>query len=235
MKDYAELSKKMMYILGLKKEPVAIKLIKKGESLPEGYKVSETPLRHCQSVMKARDGEMICLPAEKNACPVGSSALGEGPLPEKVRAGEFHHNMGMYDTPEAAAKTMAVRPQLPPGTVIATAVAPLSKTKVDPDVIVVTGQPEQMFWLVPAATTFTEGGRVTVEMAAVQAACADSTVVPYITGNINISLGCLGCRKTSSIGPDEMIVGIPAKKLEALVAALEKMGAKAIPNARAKV
>jgi uncharacterized protein (DUF169 family) len=92
-----------------------------------------------------------------------------------------------------------------------------------------------MFWLVPAATTFTEGGRVTVEMAAVQAACADSTVVPYITGNINISLGCLGCRKTSSIGPDEMIVGIPAKKLEALVAALEKMGAKAIPNARAKV
>lgn len=234
MKNYAELSKKMVDILGLKKEPVAVKLIKKGETFPEGYIVTEVPVRHCQSVMRARDGEMLIIPAEKNACPVGSSALGEGPMPEKVKVGEFHHNMGMYDTVEAAARTMAGRPQLPSGSVIATAVAPLSRTTVDPDVIIVTGQPEQMFWIVPAAATFIDGGRVTLEMAAVQAACADSTVVPYVTGNINISLGCFGCRKTSSIGPDEMLVGIPGKKLEAVVSALEKMNAKPIPGSRAK-
>ncbi len=103
-----------------------------------------------------------------------------------------------------------------------------------PDVIVVVGLPEQLFWIAPAAATFQEGGRVTMEMAAVQASCADSTVVPIITGNINMSLGCFGCRKTTDIAPEEMLVGIPASKLEELMTAIEKMGAGAIPKSRVK-
>ncbi|HEY3419251.1 MAG TPA: DUF169 domain-containing protein, partial [Methanomassiliicoccales archaeon] len=89
-------------------------------------------------------------------------------------------------------------------------------------------------WIVPAASTYQEGGRVTVEMAAVQASCADSTVVPYLTGNVNLSLGCFGCRKTTDMAPEELLVGIPASKLEKLVAAIEKMSAAAIPKSREK-
>ena len=232
--NYAEMSKKIVDTLGLRTEPVAITLIKKGMPMPEGYKEPEKPLRHCQSIMRAKHGEMVLMPANKQACPVGASALGLVPMPEKVRSGEFHHGMGLYDTPAEAAKTMAVRPALETGSVIATALAPLSKATLEPDVVVIVGLPEQVFWLVPAATTFSVGGRVTVEMAAVQASCVDSTVIPYVSGNVNISLGCFGCRKTTDIKPEEMLVGIPAKKLPEVVKALEKMGAGPIPKSREK-
>jgi uncharacterized protein (DUF169 family) len=234
MSSFAELSKKMVDILGLKTEPVAVTLIKKGQPIPEGYTVTETPLRHCQSIMRARKGEMLVIPAAKQACPVGASALGMVPLPDKVKSGEFHYNMGMYESTNSASKTIASRPALETGSIIATAVSPLSKAKIAPDVVIVVGIPERVFWIAPAASTFQDGGRVTVEMAAVQASCADSTVVPYITGNVNLSLGCFGCRKTTDIAPEEMLVGIPAAKLEKLVAAIEKMGAGAIPKSRAK-
>lgn len=234
MSNYAELSKKMVDILGLNTEPVAVTLIKKDQPIPDGYTVTESPLRHCQSIMRARKGEKLVVPAAKQACPVGASALGMVPLPDKVKSGEFHYNMGMYESAEAACKTCASRPSLETGSIIATAVSPLSKATIAPDVVVVVGMPEQIFWIAPAASTFQEGGRVTVEMAAVQASCADSTIVPYLTGNINLSLGCFGCRKTTDIAPEEMLVGIPASKLEMLVAAIEKMGATAIPKSRVK-
>jgi uncharacterized protein (DUF169 family) len=230
----AEESKKLVEALGLKYEPVAITLIKKGGASPQGYSVPDTPIRHCQAIMRARKGESLVVHADKQACPVGASSLGLSPAPEKVRSGEFHYNMGMYATQEAAKATIDKRPTLEAGSVEATAVAPLSKAKLKPDVVVITGTPEQVFWLLPAASTFSVGGRVTVEMASVQASCADSTVIPYLTGNVNISLGCFGCRKTTDIAPEEMLVGIPGIKLKEVVDAVEKMKEGPIPKSRAK-
>ena len=218
----ADESRKLVEALGLKNEPVAINLIKKGQALPEGYAIPEKPLRHCQAIMRAKHGEMLVSTADKEACPVGASSLGMMPAPEKVRSGEFHFGMGMYESPEAAKNTIEQRPSLEEGSIDAIAVSPLSKTKLKPDVVVVIGTPEQVFWLMPAATTFSVGGRVTVEMAAVQASCADSTVLPYLTGNLNISLGCFGCRKTTDIAPEEMLVVIPGTKLKEIVTAVER-------------
>jgi len=232
--DYAEMSKKMVDILGLQNEPVAVTLIKKGEKLPEGYSQPDKPIRHCQSIMRARKGEMLVVTEEKEACPVGASALGIVALPEKVKSGDFHYGLGLFESAEAASKMVEKRTALPEGSIQAVAVSPLSKARVMPDVVVVTGTPEQVYWLIPAATTFSVGGRVTVDMATAQASCGDSTIIPYVTGNINISLGCFGCRKSTDIKPEEMLVGIPMAKIPDIVKALEKMGAGPIPKSRTK-
>ena len=165
-------SRKLVKALGLEHEPVAITLIEKGQPLPEGYARPDRPIRHCQAIMRARKGEMLVTTADKQACPAGASALGLIPTQEKIASGEFHYGMGMYSCQEASKRMMDQRPSLEAGSVIATAVAPLSKAKLRPDVVVVTGTPEQVFWLVPAASTFSMGGRVTIEMAAVQGNCA---------------------------------------------------------------
>lgn len=232
--DYAEMSKKIVDILGLQNEPVAVTLIKKGEKLPEGYSEPDKPIRHCQSIMRARHGEMLVVTEEKEACPVGASALGIVPLPEKVKSGDFHYNLGLFESAQAASKMVEKRTALPEGSIQAIAVSPLSKAKVKPDVVVVTGTPEQVYWIIPAATTFSIGGRVTVDMATAQASCVDSTIIPYVTGNINISLGCFGCRKSTDIKPEEMLVGIPMGRIPDMVKALEKMGAGPIPKSRTK-
>lgn len=232
MVDYADLSRKMVQILGLKNEPVGIKLIKKGEPVPEGYGQPEKPIRHCQSIMKARKGECVLMPVEKHACHVGASALGLVPTPEKVSSGHFHHALGMYADEEAAKNTIDSRPSLESGSLSATLVCPLSKVQDGIDVIVVIGTPEQLYWLMPAASTYNRGGRVAMQIASFQASCVDSTVIPYITGEPNLSLGCYGCRRTTDIAPEEMLLGIRADDLERLVNVLEKMQEKAIPYCR---
>ncbi|HNX47513.1 MAG TPA: DUF169 domain-containing protein [Methanomassiliicoccales archaeon] len=220
--------------LGLKHEPVAITLIKKGHALPSDYPVTETPVRHCGTIMRARKGEKLLVTPEKEACPVGASALGMVPVPEKVASGEFHANMGMFKDPAAAKQTLEMRTSFHLGDVIGVAAAPLDKATLVPDVIVLTALPEQVFWLIPAAQTYEEGGRVSVEMAAVQASCVDATVIPIVKGKTNISLGCFGCRKTTDIMAEEMLIGIPFKNFEKIVATVKTMGAGAIPKSRAK-
>jgi uncharacterized protein (DUF169 family) len=234
MVDYAECSRKMVEIIGLKNEPVAVTLIKKGQPLPAGYDEPEKRIRHCQSIMRARKGECLLVPADKHACPVGASALGLLPIPDKVASGHFHYGMGLYDSEEAARHTMEVRPKLEPDSLAATLVCPLSKVTNNPDVIIVTGTPEQIFWLLPAAATYDNGGRVTIETAPVQGSCADSTIMPYLTGMPNLSLGCLGCRKYTDIASEDMLLGFPAGMLDRTVVILEKMNEKAIPTCREK-
>lgn len=234
MTKCAEMSGVLVEALGLSSEPVAITLIEKGIPFPEGYVQPEKPLRHCQAIMEARHGRSLIVPPDKQACPVGASSLGLVPLPEKVASGEFHFNLGLYESANEAKVTVAQRPSLEEGSVAAVALSPLSKARIKPDVVVVTGTPEQVYWLIPAATTFSVGGRITVNMATIQASCADSTVLPYLTGNVNISLGCFGCRKTTDIAPEQMLVGIPMARLPEMVEAVKKMALGPIPKSRAK-
>jgi uncharacterized protein (DUF169 family) len=231
--DYTQLAEKLVKFLDLKYEPVAVKVVKKGEPVPEGYQEPEKNLRHCQSIMKARKGESFIMPADKHACVVGASSLGIIPTPEKVASGEFHHNLGMFDSVEAAAGMIAKRPAFEPESRLATVVGPLKDAKVEPDVVILVDRPETVYWIIPAST-YHKGGRVNFSSAAFQATCADTTILPSLTGEINVSLGCFGCRKATDIENDEMLIGIPFNKLEEIVNALEKLYEGPLPKARQK-
>ncbi len=74
--DYNQLAEKLVKFLDLKCEPVAVKVIKKGEPIPEGYHEPDKNLRHCQSIMRARKGESFVIPADKHACVVAPQASG---------------------------------------------------------------------------------------------------------------------------------------------------------------
>ncbi|WP_410507948.1 DUF169 domain-containing protein [Methanosarcina hadiensis] len=229
--DYTQLSEKLVKFLDLKYEPVAVRVIKKGEPIPEGYSEPDKNLRHCQSIMQARKGESFIIPANKHACVVGASSLGIIPVPEKVASGEFHHNLGMFDSVEAAAAMIAKRPAFEPESKTATIVGPLKDAKIEPDVVVLVDKPETIYWIIPASTYY-KGGRVSFSSAAFQATCADTTILPSLTGEINVSLGCFGCRKATDIENDEMLMGIPFNKLEEIVNALEKLYEGPLPKAR---
>jgi uncharacterized protein (DUF169 family) len=229
--DYTQLAEKLVKFLDLKYEPVAVKVIKKGETMPEGYSEPDKNLRHCQSIMKARKGESFIIPADKHACVVGASSLGIIPIPEKVASGEFHHNLGMFDSVQAAAEMITQRPAFEPESRTATVVGPLKDAKVEPDVVILVDRPETIYWIIPASTYYT-GGRVNFSSAAFQASCADTTILPSLTGEINVSLGCFGCRKATDIENDEMLMGIPFNKLEGIVNALEILYKGPLPKAR---
>ena len=103
-----------------------------------------------------------------------------------------------------------------------------------PDVVVVMAPPESMMWLCLASTFYT-GKRLTFKMSSYNAQCVETTLFPYTTGEINMSLGCYGCRASSDISDDIMFMGIPLSQLPSLVEGLERLGKKAIPDSRAKI
>nr|WP_321498864.1 DUF169 domain-containing protein [uncultured Methanolobus sp.] len=231
--DNAEISDKLVKLLDLRHEPVAVKVIKKGETIPQGSDEPEKNIRHCQSIMRARKGESFVIPADKHACMVGASSLGLVPLPPKVKEGDFHANLGLFDCCDAAANMIDQRFEFEEESTIATVVGPLKDFKTEPDVVVLVDLPETLYWLIPAATFF-EGGRQAFSTAAFQATCVDSTIIPIVSGKMNMSLGCYGCRRATDIQNDEMIAGIPYKNLEKMIEALEKIANGPMQKARQK-
>ena len=226
------LSQKLEEILGLDSPPIAVKIVKAEETLPDVKLVTQHS-RYCQLLMLSRKGQTLMLTAENIACPAAKAALGLGPLPEKIATGEMLCTLGLFTSKEAAAKTMSMIPRIKLGAVKAIVAGPLKDFPLEPDVVIIESTPEHIMWL-GLARNFKEGGRLNLSSSIFQAACVDVTVVPYLSGDINMSPGCYGCRQSTDTPPEHMFVGIPAKLLPEIVESLEALSKKAMKSVREK-
>ena len=89
-------------------------------------------------------------------------------------------------------------------------------------------------WVNLAYLNATGGKRLSSSTAILQATCVDSTIIPYLEQRLNFGYGCYGCREATDLGDNESVVGFPAAFLPALVASLDHLAQKAIPNSRSK-
>ncbi|MCW4003065.1 MAG: DUF169 domain-containing protein [Candidatus Bathyarchaeota archaeon] len=226
------LSLKLEEMLDLKTQPVAIKIVKTGEPLPD-IKTPAQNSRYCQLLMLARRGHTLMLNAEKIACPAAKAALGLGPLAEKISTGEMLCTLGLFASKEAAAKTMRMIPRIKEGSAKAVVAGPLRDFPMEPDIVVIESVPEHIMWL-GLARNFKEGGRLSFNSSIFQAECVDVTTVPYLTGEINMTPGCYGCRQATDTPPEHMFIGIPAKLLPEIVESLEALSQKAMKAVREK-
>ncbi|MEJ5327283.1 MAG: DUF169 domain-containing protein [Candidatus Bathyarchaeia archaeon] len=230
--DNRNLSKKLTEILGLTTLPVAIKIIKTNEPLPNIKELAQKS-RYCQLVMLAKKGQTLMLTAENIACPAAKAALGFGLLPEKIATGEMLCTLGLFLSKEAAAKTMRMIPRLEAGSTKAIVAGPLGDFPMKPDIVVIESIPEHVMWLC-LARNFKEGGRLSFNSSIFQAECVDVTVVPYLTGELNLTPGCYGCRQATDTPPEHMFIGIPTKFLPEIVNSLEALSEKAMKAVREK-
>ncbi len=231
--DTSEASSEMRSILQLEDPPVGVKLFKPSENISSNIKLIDKKSRYCQFLMRARHGETLLLTPEKLACPAAYAAFGFGPLPEKISSGEMLHFLGLYQTKDAAANTMATMPRLKPGSISAIAAGPLEDLTLQPDLVVVEGFPEQIMWLC-LARTFNAGGRLNFSSSIFQCCCVDVTVVPYTTKEVNTSPGCYGTREATDVPLNHMFMGIPMDLLEQIVHGLKALSEKTMIKARGK-
>lgn len=218
-------------ILGLESSPVAVKFLRDATSL-DGFKLAEKS-RYCQALMRARRGESVYLTPDEITCPASARALGFKPPPEKLLSGEMPAAYGLFGSPEAASRTVGDMPVLEMGKYKAVALAPLALAPFEPDVVVVEAQAEQVMWLA-LASMFGTGGRRAFSTGVLQATCVDATIVPFLSGEVNMSMGCYGCREATDMAPEEAIIGIPGPKLAEVVSSLQRLGEKALPRVRSK-
>ena len=233
IETYAGYSQALERVLTLRSKPVAVTLIPRGEPLPH-VPVPRIRLRYCQSLIIARRGKSILMPPHSHSCADGTSILGLTKIPVRLTTGDVYLKLGKLASREAAERLVRERPALPEESVRATLVTPLAKAVMKPDIIVIMAPPESMMWLCMASTFYT-GRRMTFKMSSYNAQCVETTVYPLESGEINMSLGCYGCRTVSELGEDIMFMGIPVAKMPSLIDGLEHLGKKAIPDSRSKL
>jgi len=232
--DNAAAARRLVEILGIDTEPVAVFLLD-SESSPRAASLKKVAgHRYCQLLMRARHGESVALAPEELACPAAAAAFGFRPLPEGLATGKALVGFGIVDDPCTGRRMFEGMPRLEPGRVKMIAAAPLNAVNAIPDVIVVEGPPEALMWIALADLNLAGGERRRGDTAVLQATCVDATIIPYIEQRLNFSLGCYGCREATDLGPHESVLGFPGARLEPLLAALESLANKAVGRSRAK-
>lgn len=228
-----EVAKKMISLLGLSASPVGVKFAAPGNQ--ETY--SSEPLnqhRYCQAFMKARHGQVVSLDAEGIACPAAAAAFGFKPLPDGLRTGKGLVGFGIVSDPSVGETMFENMPRLKPGEVKNLILMPLDHCRFVPDVIVVEDEVEKLMWVVLAYLHATGGKRVSASTAVLQAACVDSTLIPYLEDRLNYGFSCYGCRDATDIRPGEALVGFTGHWLTPIGTHLEYLAEKAIPASRSK-
>jgi len=213
---YKNQAAKLSEYLNLSRKPVAMRFLRKGEEVPGGYR-SDMRLTYCQFVMMAERGEHLLANAANVSCANGAAALGLIQLPEKIASGAMHAKMNVCETAEAAASISASTPRIEFGSFESIILAPLAEAEFEPDVVIVQGAPFSLIWII-MADNYKRGKRYNFSTAVSQGICVDATVVPFKTGELNLTMGCYGSRNATDEENGEVIIGIPFDHLDNIIA-----------------
>ncbi|MEM3366011.1 MAG: DUF169 domain-containing protein [Candidatus Methanomethyliaceae archaeon] len=229
--DYREIAKKLRDLLDLDKPPVAVKFLKPGESVPEGFQVPSKKVRFCQAVMEVTWGRALAVIPTELACGPGPGSFG-APVKERVLKGEVHHSLGLFEKPEAAIKCLGANTKMMPGAVSYVLVAPLELGLIDPDTVLLRVLPEQAMWICHT-WAYREGKHLKIDLQTEASFCSGVTVSSYLKNELQIGLGCYGSRTSTDMDLKEMLIGIPGPLLGKVIDALEVMK-KPILDSRSK-
>ncbi|MGC9444288.1 MAG: DUF169 domain-containing protein [Candidatus Methanospirareceae archaeon] len=215
--DYGDAQDTLMRYFELKFPPVAVSLIRHKEQLPEGVKELEKPMFYCAMVKYAMLGNVFYAREALHACKRGAAALGLGDIPDEEKSGEFYVNKASCSSREAACRFLDASIGLEARSIYATLLAPLAKTPVEPDVILIEAIPQRAFELIHA-TLYDVGGRTESWISAPRQVCAYATVRPYLAGELNLTIACESARMAArAVGceylDETVLVGLPTEML----------------------
>ncbi|MHC1631237.1 MAG: DUF169 domain-containing protein [Methanotrichaceae archaeon] len=210
-----EMAKCLKDSLELTFNPVGVALFRREEDIPDNIEEIKENRRHCQMVLGAgRDGEVYLATKDTHACKGGATGIGLIDWPLNISSGNLYLSKLHKNVIQGVARrVVAAMPRPAPGSTVATLIGPLENMKTTPDVVIFVGKPFQARRIIQAVV-YKHGGRLSFNSAVIQSFCVDATAVPYLTGNVNISMGCDGAAKNAGLKDDEVVVGIPFELLE---------------------
>lgn len=219
MMNIREIAERLHVLLDLERNAVGVKLVYSEEeySQYEGRELIR-PLSYCVAVKSASCGHSIKMTRKMGGCFGGNRALGLSVCNPEFRDGTGGYSLGLYESPEAAAKVAASVFICPPDT-YGIIVKPLLEFEREPDVVLlITNTREAMRIL--QGYTYTYGLSKGIAMSGNQAVCVEATVTPLFTKELNVSMFCSGTRYKACWKDSEVITGIPAEKAEGVVRGL---------------
>ena len=223
----SELEKNQKYcdVIGSKvkliTKPVAMKLIKSEDEIPEGFNLIDEKVRHCEMVRKASLGEKFYSTAEEQMCLGGAGAIGLMEMPEKLANGEKYYSLGRYKDLETA-KSLTSKLSIVEDKHWGMLYAPLDEADFKADVIQIITEPVGGMKLAQSIV-YASGEKINPNFAGIQSLCGDAFANPYIEKGVNFTLGCDGSRKAADVKDNEMAIGISADKIDEVISGLESI------------
>ena len=205
--------------LQLRTSPIAVKLIKREEEIPEG---AVRPVRDlgshlalCQAfAMSRRNKETIAMLKEDHWCYLPVIAFGLAEAPDFFLEGNTFNKFIVRDL-DAARDLAENLPRLESGKYIGLVSAPLRKADFDHDLVVIYCNSSQLRCLL-AALKYKDGYLVTSTLDP-GGACLQCTVPAIKTGRCHVTVPCGGDRANALAQDDEMIFTVPRAKLDDLM------------------
>jgi uncharacterized protein (DUF169 family) len=218
--NWADTAREFDRYLRLRTFPLAFRLFASADALDkiEGIRRLPTKPRMCQLITLARvHGWTLGATAEELGSPVCASIIGLTEPPEELMEGKTLAGI-MYKTARDAQKHEKAVPRLPVGKYQAVAVAPLKGNKLEPDIVLVYGNPAQIFMLV-AALQWQDFEPLTNNCVG-ESSCSDAIVRGYLTGKPSIALPSYAERRYGQAQDDEMVMALPAASVEKALSGL---------------
>ncbi|MFQ6053543.1 MAG: DUF169 domain-containing protein [Candidatus Bathyarchaeia archaeon] len=217
--------------------PLAVKLLERGEDVPEGAKRPRRDFGLCLSTCQAfaisrRRGLTVAELKEDMWCPEPVIGYGIEEAPGYFLRG---HNRYPRDVASLeAGESWAAKefPRLEAGRYVGVVSAPLSSAEFTPDVVLIYCNPAQLTLLL-LGVAYRDGLGVPSRLSG-HAACVYAVVPPMKTGGCWVSTPCMGDRARAMAGDDEMIFSLPPEAAGDLLEGLrhiEKTGRR-IPFGR---
>jgi uncharacterized protein (DUF169 family) len=232
--DYQAAATQLKEALRLKTEPFGVTFLKDAAALPEKTRrpsqVFGKKVTICQAVTLARVyGWSVGVTREDLICIPGMLVFGFTPATDPIlELGQLFCEVGFHPELGPALKEVEALPRFAPQEVAAIYLSPLERLALNPEVVVVYGNPAQLMRLIQAIT-YSMGKRVTGEFGG-KVECSQYLIGPYRTGEARVVIPGAGDRIFSMTQDDEMVLSLPAKFLEGAVLGLKdaarKIGAR---------
>ena len=212
MPDYPMLEQQFREALGLKRPPIAISFLKEPPAGIEKFAGSEPS--GCSFWRLAGEGRVFyTVPSDHYNCPVGSYTHKIEPPADRAR--ELPDILGTMTN--LGYLKMEEVPGIPvlKETPQAILYAPLGRTPLDPDVVILVSVPGKLMLLEEAALR--AGATAKLPLLARPTCMAIPAAIAH---GMVTSAGCIGNRVYTSIGDDELYAAVPGTALQAIADAL---------------
>ena len=228
MENYEQMTTFIRDELRLKALPVAVKYLKSPADFPEKTRQPSIVLKKrvtiCQAVTMARSyGWTVGLTKEDLICVPAMIAFGfhDSDSPADDLAGLLC-DIDFAKDSETAKKELSTMSISDSAAFQAILLAPLAKGIMDPDVVVIYGNPAQAMRMAQALV-YSKGSRISGNIGG-KIECTEYLLAPYIKQEPNIAIPGTGDRIFSMTQDDEMVLSFPGALLQDLYDGLKVAG-----------
>ncbi len=212
--------------------PMAVKLLKSEDEIPEKAKRPTRDYRACLSTcqcfaLSRLYGETVAQLFEDMWCPEPVIGFGLAEPPQYFLDGNNRYPGGVASL-EAGANWAREFPRLDVGECVGLVSAPLKTSSFEPDVAVIYCNSAQLVRLL-LGIAYEDGRDITTVLGG-HAACVYAVVPTLLKGECQAAIPCRGDRGRAGAQDDEIIFSVPKEQIGRLAHGLEQKGTGSYPR-----